>query len=266
MKIKNKNVRLKSVLLPVEHGGWGFLSEPILLGLLVTPSLSAVYLSVATIAAFLLRHPLKLYLKARKQGELSPKGTAAKYVTLFYAMIAFVGFMVILFTVGIKPLLPFVILSPFMIIYLIYDNTSRGRNMLPELTGPLGLAAVAPAIVLANDWTTTQAAVLWFILLSRFIPSILYVRTRLRLERGETINRLSSFLSHLFCLLVLLFFTVFGFSPFSAVIAMAILYLRAVIGLSPKRRPAKVKTIGYLELGYGLVYVLGVGLGYIFSS
>lgn len=31
-------VRLKSIALPVEHGGWLFVLEPVLLGLLVVPS------------------------------------------------------------------------------------------------------------------------------------------------------------------------------------------------------------------------------------
>ncbi|HDL49896.1 MAG TPA: prenyltransferase, partial [Actinobacteria bacterium] len=32
------SVRLRSVAMPTEHGGWGFTLEPIILGLLVAPS------------------------------------------------------------------------------------------------------------------------------------------------------------------------------------------------------------------------------------
>ena len=35
-------VRLRTVALPVEHGGWGISLEPVVLGLLVAPSASGI--------------------------------------------------------------------------------------------------------------------------------------------------------------------------------------------------------------------------------
>ena len=58
----------RPVVIPAEHGGWGFMLEPVLLGLLVAPSPAAGLFALATIAAFLLRHPLKLTLADRRRG------------------------------------------------------------------------------------------------------------------------------------------------------------------------------------------------------
>ena len=48
-------VRIRSIALPTEHGGWGFTLEPILLGLLVAPSAAAWEISAAALGIFLAR-------------------------------------------------------------------------------------------------------------------------------------------------------------------------------------------------------------------
>ena len=51
---------LKSLLLPKEHGSWSLAFEPLVLGLLVAPSVGGLGLAAAMIAGFFLRRPLKL--------------------------------------------------------------------------------------------------------------------------------------------------------------------------------------------------------------
>ncbi len=57
-----RDVRLKAVALPIEHGSWGFLFEPLLAGLLVAPSFASIWIALLVIGAFLTRQPLKVYL------------------------------------------------------------------------------------------------------------------------------------------------------------------------------------------------------------
>ncbi len=47
------SVRLRLVALPVEHGGWGMLGAPILLGLWLAPSPAGFWLSLAALGIFL---------------------------------------------------------------------------------------------------------------------------------------------------------------------------------------------------------------------
>src|SRR5512140_1195258 len=54
------SVRSRRVALPVEHGGWGLVLEPVVLGLVVVPSIGGIWLAVAAVACFLWRQPFKL--------------------------------------------------------------------------------------------------------------------------------------------------------------------------------------------------------------
>jgi hypothetical protein len=43
---------------------------------------------------------------------------------------------------------------------------------------------------------------------------------------------------------------------------MAVLLARAAIGLSSWRKPARPRRIGYVEIGYGMLTVVLIALGY----
>lgn len=53
-------VSIKTVAIPAEHGGWGFLCEPLILGLLIAPSLAGIGIVLMMAAAFLLHQPFKI--------------------------------------------------------------------------------------------------------------------------------------------------------------------------------------------------------------
>src|SRR4051794_26497589 len=81
-------VSLQRVLIPSEHGGWGFLFEPILLGLLVAPSWVGLALALAAVSAFLVRHPLKLALADRRRGKRYPRTVVAEKLALGLGILA----------------------------------------------------------------------------------------------------------------------------------------------------------------------------------
>ena len=85
-------VRWKAVAMPPEHGGWGFLLEPIVLGMLVAPSWAGLFWGVAALGAFLAQHPLKLAYTDRKRGRRYARTAAAERVLLIYAGVALAGF------------------------------------------------------------------------------------------------------------------------------------------------------------------------------
>src|SRR5574340_648782 len=78
----------KAVALPVEHGGWGLLGEPLALGLALAPSVAGACLTVAAIAAFLSRHPLKLVLMDRRRGVRYPRTALAETWFAGYSAVA----------------------------------------------------------------------------------------------------------------------------------------------------------------------------------
>jgi hypothetical protein len=255
-------VRLRTIAFPVEHGGWGFLAEPLLLGLALAPSWAGLSIAFATVAAFLVRHPAKLYWRNRHRLGLPPRFRIARRFAVLYAGLALGGFAIALALAGWRSLAPFLMLSPLLAVYGAFDAQNKARRLLPELTAPMGLAASAPAIALAGGWGWTGAWVLWVLLQARSVPSILYVRARLRLERGDEIDRRPSWLSHLAAVVLGLALWEASLAPLLAAAVLVVLLARSLRGLSPNRHPAKARQVGFSELAFGLGYVLATALGY----
>jgi hypothetical protein len=255
-------VRLRTVALPVEHGGWGFLAEPVLLGLAIAPSWAGLSIGLATLAAFLIRHPAKLYWRNRHRLDVSPRFRIARRFALLYAGLALGGFAIALALAGWRPLVPYLVLSPLLAVYGAFDVQNQARRLLPELAAPMGLAASAPAIALAGGCEWTAAWVLWLVLQARAVPSILYVRARLRLERGDQIDRRPSSVAHVTAMALGAALWIADLAPLLTTAALVVLLARAIRGLSMSRRPAKAKEVGFAELGFGLGYVALTVLGY----
>jgi hypothetical protein len=211
---------------------------------------------------FLIRHPAKLFWRNRHRLDVSPRFRVAGGFAVLYAAIALVGFAVAAGVSGWKPLLPFVILSPLLVLYAAYDVSNRGRRLLPELAAPMGLAAAAPAIALTGGWEWDSAWALWAILQARAVPSILYVRARLRLERGARIDRRPSAWAHVAAVATVAWLWWIRLAPLLAVAALVALLARSIRGLSARRTPARAKQIGFAELAYGLVYAAAAALGF----
>jgi len=254
-------VRIRTIALPVEHGGWGFLAEPVLLGLALAPSWAGLAIGGATVAAFLTRHPAKLYWRNRHRIDVSPRFRLARRFALLYSTAAAVGLLIAVRLAGWGPLVPFALLSPLLAAYGAYDVSNRSRRLLPELAAPMGLAASAPAIALAGGEGWAEAWTLWLLLQARAVPSILYVRARLRLERGEPIERGPSLTLHLAAVALGCALAWLGLAPWLAAAALFVLLLRSARGLSPARRPMKARQVGYSELAFGLGYVVTIVIG-----
>ncbi|RMF77985.1 MAG: prenyltransferase [Chloroflexi bacterium] len=255
----------KAVALPAEHGGWGFLFEPIALGLLVAPSLAGLLLGIAVFNLFLLRNPLKVVITDRRRGRRYARTALAERVALGYALLGIVGIVLAVTLSDIDILLPMALAVPFVMIQLAYDARNKGRALLPELAGPTALAAVGGSIVLAGGWSRGAALVLSGIVAARAIPSVLYVRSRLRLEFEKPTNIIIPIVAHAVAVIAVIALAMIDEAPVLAVVMMIILMARAAHGLSIYRRPSPPKVIGFQELGLGMLMVVLVAIGYSFG-
>ena len=256
---------LRSVALPHEHGGWGFLLEPVLLGLLVAPSGAGGWLALSALGAFLTRHPLKLALNDGRRGKVYTRTRLATGFAVFYGLVALGAFGLAISSAMASFWWPLVLAVPFGLAQLFFDTRNRSRELVPEVCGALAMAFLAPAIALAAGWALAQAWPSWVILAVRAVPSILYVRARLRLECGEPIVWASSFVPHLLGFLGLGILTILGITPWLAVFAAWVLLVRSVYGLSDLRRRVPAKIVGFQEIAYGLMVVLLAASGYRFG-
>ncbi|NKQ35184.1 MAG: YwiC-like family protein [Chloroflexi bacterium] len=255
-------VHLKAIAIPAEHGGWGMVLEPILLGLLVVPSVTGLFLALAILASFLARTPMKIVWKDTQRGRRYTRTKAAAQVLLLYSSLVIIGFTGAILVGGIQPILPLLLVAPLIILQIWFDLFSTGRKMLPELMGPVALAAVAGGMALAAGWSWPQALALWAIPVLRAIPSILYVRARLRLEKNKPVSTLPANTAHFAAFATGMALARGGLIPLLATAALFILLARAVYGLSSYRRPASTKTIGWSEICFGLLTVVFSAIGY----
>jgi hypothetical protein len=256
------SVRLRSIALPAEHGGWSFLLEPVLLALLVVPSMAGFWLTLATALAFLAHQPIKLTIKDWRSRRRVARTRWAERFALIYGLSASGAFLLAHLTSDTAFWLPLVMAAPLAVVQVIYDAANRSRALVPEIAGALALGAVAPAVALIGGWSLVAALLLWLILVLRTLTSILYVRARLRLEYGKPAQSGVAIGAHAAGVALLAGFAIDRMVPLLAPVAMMILLLRAGLGLSRYRKPAPANAIGLREMGFGLLTVLLVAAGY----
>lgn len=219
-------------------------------------------IAFATVAAFLVRHPARIWWKHRGRSGESPRGAVARTVAAAYAALAAGGLVVAAASGGVRPLVPLAIVAPFVLVFAVYDLRYESRRLLPELLAPAAIAASAPAIALAAGWSGAAAAGLWGLLVLRSVPTVLYVRSRLRLERRRPADRGAAVGAHVAAVAGGGALAAAGLAPALPVAGLALLLGRAAVGLSARRRPAKPKQIGLSEIGWGALFVALVVAGY----
>lgn len=251
-------ISFRRIVVPAEHGTWGFLSEPILLGLLAAFSPAGLLLALATIAAFLARQPLKLFAGDRRRGKRYPRTVAAERAFAVLAIVSAASLAGALLLARGPVLLAVGLALPLGALAVALDLSQRARVLVAELAAPLALGAAATAIALAAGWPRPPAFGLWGLLAARIIPTIFFVRARLRLERGEHAGRAVALLIQAAGLAWAAWLAWRGLAPWIAVAAVFVLALRAAHGLSPWRPRLTTKQLGFAELGYGLALVLAV--------
>lgn len=246
----------KTVALPTEHGGWSFLIEPLILGLVVTPSIAGAWLATSATAAFLARHPLKLVALDRRRGARYPRTRLAERFFTAYTIVAAVSFLLALGLGGNAILAPIAAAAPFALVALARDLQGRGREALPEVAGALGLGASATAIILAGGGLPATAWLAWALGAARASTAILYVRARVRVDRGVDGAVRASLARpvmalHAAVLVVALLAVNAGAVPPVAASAFLLLTIRAVHGLAPGCAPIRAQVLGIQEVFVG---------------
>lgn len=251
--------QLRSVAVPTEHGGWSLTLEPVVLGLLVEPSWAGLALGLVALLAFIARAPLKLALVDRTRGRDLERTRLARRVAAveLSLLIALVGLAFLLAEQSF--LWPLALAAPLILIELWYDSRSRSRRMVPELTGVVGVAAVAAAIVLAGGGADRLAAGLWVVAAARAVAAITFVRVQLRRAKGQprTLWLSDGFqVAAVGAVLIGWAADAISVAGVVAIVALALIHVVLV------RRPVPATPIlGAQQVVLGLAVVLTAGLG-----
>lgn len=252
----------KPLAFPAEHGGWGLLAEPVVLGLVVAPSGAGLCLALAALIGFLARHPLRLWLLDRRKGVRYARTALAARIFLGYAGLAAL-WLAAAFALSTAPFWPaLAVAAPIGLLALRYDARGRSREALPEICGAIALGASAATIALAGGSPWWVACGAWALLALRAITSVLYVRARIRLDRGLTAGPGVVLAGHGAALAAATALARSAWAPWLATAAFLLLLARAAWGLSPRRGRVRPQTLGFQELAFGLLTLTLLAVGY----
>ncbi len=185
------------------------MAEPLLLGLLLAPTVAGWFLALAVVGVFLIYQPLQLALKDHLKGKRYARTPWAERFALGYGALAFSGLIGAVLT-------------------------TRSAFWLPVLV----------AFPIAG------------------LQTFLVIRIRLRRARGEDADRLPAMLASLAAVMIAGAGLIAGLLPWTAVVAMALLTARAAFYLYLPQRPVRTAIIGVQEVGFGVLTVLLVVLGF----
>jgi hypothetical protein len=252
---------IKSFALPHEHGSWGFLLEPLVAGIFLAPATNTIWIVLLFIGAFLLRQPLRFLVPDLLEKKNLPRTAIAGKFVLLFGIIFVSGLIGTILFVNRLALTPFAFVVPFAIFQIYSDAKRQSRDLIPEIGGAAAIASSIAVLAIAKDESLVNGFALWLIMLARLIPSVLYVRSRLRLEKGKSFAKFPPIASHTFSCLILLALAWWKLAPWLIVLMSVVLLVRAVAGLSRFRKPAKAKWIGIWEVIYGGLFVAALVCG-----
>jgi hypothetical protein len=255
-----ERVRWRAVAVPAEHGGWGLTAEPVLLGLLVAPSIAGGAIGLATVLAFLVRTPLKLAAVDRRRHRWLARSALAARVAAVELVLLATLVAVASARGGARWLVPGALATPLVAVELWFDVRSRSRRLVPELAGAAGVAASVAAIALAGGRSGALAAALWLVLVARSLGALPFVRAQIfRLRQGGA-RRGASDAAQVVAIAVGAIAVALDRRAATGLGGLAVL---AVLQAAWIRRPVPpVKALGLRELalGIGLVAVTAAGV------
>lgn len=249
---------IRAVALPAEHGGWGLTLEPVVLGLIVAPSLAGLALGLAALVAFVARTPLKVVLVDRFRDRVLDRTRLAARIVAgeLFVLAGLLGTATVL--ASGRFWIPLVIALPLLGLELWFDMRSRSRRLLPEFAGTTGIGSVAAAIVLAGSGSTETAAGVWLLVTARAIASLPFVRFQLQRAKDQSARVWEQDLAQGGAVALAVGGVALGWLPWPAAVAIGILALvQLVLARVP---PPKAVIVGVQETLLGLAVVIAVGI------
>lgn len=251
----------RRVAMPSEHGGWGLTLEPPLLALMIAPSPAGVAIGLAGLLAFLARTPSKLVLVDLSRRRWLPRTRRAAVVSSIEALLIVVLAVAALVLAGGSWIYPVLAGLPLLAIELWYDARSRGRRLIPELCGAIGIGATGAAIVVAGDEPWQLGVAIWAILAGRALVSIPFVRAQIvRLRRGVPMSKSAGALQ---VGGVAVAFAAAAADRSVLVGAVGVAAIAVAQAVTLRRPVPPPKILGLRQLGFGLALVGATAMGVI---
>lgn len=247
----------RELLLPKEHGSWSLAFEPVALGLLVAPSWAGAALALAAAAGFFLRRPLKLAVTLPAE---DPRRAAARPWVACLILAALTGLAGAERLGSVAALWPLALAAPCGLLFVWFDLRQGMREAEAELAGSAAFALLTAAFATLAGWSAPAALALAAVMLARSMPTVVTVRTFLRLGKGRPASPWPALASAAAALALMLGLARRELVPAAAVILAATLALRTAWLVTSLRPAWPARRVGLLEavLGVAMLAVLTI--------
>lgn len=261
------NPRIRTMVIPREHGAWGLLFVPLVTGAAVgTHSFAAaaavLLFAIAALSLFWLRTPVESWigagpLRAQSSDELRAVITTAAILSSVSAVcltaLFWGGRRFELLVLGGIAALAFAVQAGLKLL-------GRRYYMAAQIIGALGLTATAPAAYfVATGKLNATAVALWLANWAFAGNQIHFVQlrihsARLSQARDKLRNGCTFFIGQLLMLVGLLAASRIELRSALALLAFVPALVRGFLWFIPGHKPLQVKRLGWTELVYGMSF------------
>ena len=248
----------RDVALPKEHGSWSLALEPLAFGLIAAPSAGGAWLALAVVGAFFARRPLRLLWR-----DASPeRRTATRGVLVVCGALIFFSASAVVATNGVAWLvwlIPSVIAAA---VFAGFDLRNAAREGAAEVAGAAAFSLLPAAMGILAGCGPWEAAALAVMMCGRAVPTVLTVRAALRAAKTGERDSAPALFSAVAAVAAGTAFVLAGHAGWAGPAALGVLAIRT-FGMLVFPRPAlRASTIGMIEAGLGLSFVVGVSLAW----
>jgi hypothetical protein len=243
--------------LPKEHGSWSLALEPVALGLLVAPSIAGSALAIAVIAGFFLRRPLKIFMRESDY----ERWKIARNSIFILTVIAFAGLILAIKIGGFEKLWSLIPATLAGLAFAWFDSRNENREGAAEIFGALAFGILPATFAILAGWNFVAAISLAVVMLARSVPTVLFVRTYLRIKKGHAVTIAPAIIATIVGFLLVASLVFFKIAPWLAG-GFALVMTAKVIFLLGTHPNFSTKTICIAEAIFGAVMVLALAMAW----
>jgi len=259
--------RLRSFVLPREHGAWGILLVPLVTGATVALLRGGVLVPLllfllASMSLFCLRTPVEAALGTSAQRIDTPAERRLVAVAIAgYAAVAVAALAGLLWKGNNPGLLVLGTIAAFSFgVQALLRKLGRSSRMASQMVGLVGLTSTAAgAYYVATDRLDLTACMIWAANWLFAANQVHMVQLRIRNAKvaglRERLARGWKFLAgEILTVVLLVLFFHYRLLPKMSVVAFHPMLLRGAAWFFKKPRPLRVHRLGWMELGFALIF------------
>ncbi|HVU08118.1 MAG TPA: YwiC-like family protein [Verrucomicrobiae bacterium] len=251
--------KIIKLILPKEHGSWSLALEPVALGLLTAPTAAGGALAVAAFAGFFLRRPLKIFFRE----ENRERWKTARAAIFILATIAIAGLLLAIKFGGAKNLWPLIPAAVAGMAFAFFDLRNEAREGAAEISGAITFGILPAAFATLAGWNFVAAISLAAVMLARSVPTVLFLRTYLRIKKGKGVKIFPAIFAAIIGFLLIVWLAISKFAPWISVVFVLLMAARTIYLLASRPRFA-AKTLGITETTFGATMVLTLAVAWRF--